>query len=168
MLRSRRGKRVKLCCGETWGVAQARWKPAEESARWKPAVASSGRRRRACGWLSREQRSWRSPELGGRVWWKITIDDPGAGRLTGGYENPNVGLVVWTEMLSLWCNGKWCHRMLLNRRLDWGKTAVFMSKADYLDCVPPVLISLSIWRAPPELSLKTTCLNFIYHHIESE
>ncbi len=34
--------------------------------------------------------------------------------------------------------------MLLNRRLDGGKTAVFMSKADYLDCVPPVLISLSI------------------------
>ncbi len=52
--------------------------------------------------------------------------------------------------------------MLLNRRLGGGKTAVFMSKADYLDCVPPVLISLSIWRAPPELSLKTTCLNFIY------
>ncbi len=52
--------------------------------------------------------------------------------------------------------------MLFNRRLDGGKTAVFMSKADYLDCVPPVLISLSIWRAPPELSLKTTCLNFIY------
>ncbi len=51
--------------------------------------------------------------------------------------------------------------MLLNRRLDGGKTAVFMSKADYLDCVPPVLISLSIWRAPPELSLKTMCLNFI-------
>ncbi len=22
---------MKLCCGETWGVAQARWKPAEES-----------------------------------------------------------------------------------------------------------------------------------------
>ncbi len=37
-LRSRSGKRVKLCCGETWGVAQARW---------KPAVATSGRRRRA-------------------------------------------------------------------------------------------------------------------------
>ncbi len=52
--------------------------------------------------------------------------------------------------------------MLLNRRLDGGMSAVFMSKADYLDCVPPVLISLSIWRAPPELSLKTTCLNFIY------
>ncbi len=51
--------------------------------------------------------------------------------------------------------------MLLNRRLDGGKSAVFMSKADYLDCVPPVLISLSIWHAPPELSLKTTCLNFI-------
>ncbi len=51
--------------------------------------------------------------------------------------------------------------MLLNRRLDGGKTAVFMSKADYLDCVPPVLISLSIWRAPPELSLKTMFLNFI-------
>ncbi len=32
---------------------------------------------------------------------KIKIDDPGAGRLTGGYENPNMGLVVWTEMLSL-------------------------------------------------------------------
>ncbi len=23
---------MKLCCSETWGVAQARWKPAEESA----------------------------------------------------------------------------------------------------------------------------------------
>ncbi len=34
--------------------------------------------------------------------------------------------------------------MLLNRRLGGGKTAVFMSEADYLDCVPPVLISLSI------------------------
>ncbi len=41
---------------------------------------------------------------------------------------PSMGLVVWTEMLGLWCNGKWCHRMLLNRQLDGGKTAVFMSE----------------------------------------
>ncbi len=32
---------------------------------------------------------------------KIKIDDPGASRLTGGYENPIMDLVVWTEMLSL-------------------------------------------------------------------
>ncbi len=32
---------------------------------------------------------------------KIKVDDHGAGRLTGGYENPNMGLVVWMEMLSL-------------------------------------------------------------------
>ncbi len=61
---------------------------------------------------------------------KIKINDSGAGRLTGGYEEkiPSIGLVVWTEMLSLRWNGKWCHRMLLNRRLDGGKSAVFMSK----------------------------------------
>ncbi len=70
---------MKLCCGETWGEAQARWKPAEESAE------SSGRD---------EARS--SAAVSGEK-----IDDPGAGRLTGGYENPNMGLVVWTEMLSL-------------------------------------------------------------------
>ncbi len=73
---------MKLCCGETWGVAQARWKPAEESAE------SSGRD---------EARS----SAGKKNKNKIKIDDPGAGRLTGRNENPNMGLVVWTEMLSL-------------------------------------------------------------------
>ncbi len=115
---------------EGWGAeAGSEWSfAAVKPGAWPRLVGS--RRRRACGWLSREQRSWRSPELCGRVWWKIKIkiDDPGAGRLTGVYENPNMGLVVWTEMLSLWCNGKWCHRMLLNRQLDGGKAAVFMSK----------------------------------------
>ncbi len=61
-LRSRSGGTSEACCGENWGMAQARW---------RSAAATSGRRRRACGWLSREQRSWRSLELGGRVWWKI-------------------------------------------------------------------------------------------------
>ncbi len=69
---------MKLCCGETWGVVQARWKPAEEIAE------SSGR-----------------DEARSSAGNKIKIDDPGAGRLTGRNENPNMGLVVWTEMLSL-------------------------------------------------------------------
>ncbi len=80
---------MKLCIGETWGVAQARWKPAEESV-WlveqRAAVVTKPRARRPC-------------MVKNKI--KIKIDDPGAGRLTGGYENPNMGLVVWTEMLSL-------------------------------------------------------------------
>ncbi len=120
-LRSWSGKRVKLAAVKTGA-----WPRLVEG------LLLSGRRRRACGWLSREQRSWQSPELGDRVWWKINKNK---NRRSWGRQIDRrlrkktiMGLLVWTEMLRLWCNGKWCHRMLLNRQLDGGKTAVFMSK----------------------------------------
>ncbi len=36
--------------------------------------------------------------------------------------------------------------------IQWYRQLYLCPRVDYLDCVPPVLISLSIWRAPPELS----------------
>ncbi len=60
---------------------------------------------------------------------KIIINDPGTRRIDRRLRKiPSMGLVVWMELLLLRCNGKWCHRMLLNHQLDGGKSAVFMSK----------------------------------------
>ncbi len=67
------------CCGETWGVAQARWKPAEESvwlAEQRAAVVTKPRALRPClvKNKNKNRRSWgrqidrriRKPQHGSR------------------------------------------------------------------------------------------------------
>ncbi len=65
---------MKLCCGETWGVAQARWKPAEESAesssldeaRSSAAVSGEKYNKNRRSWGRQIDRRIRKPQHGSR------------------------------------------------------------------------------------------------------
>ncbi len=128
-LRSRSGKRVRLCCGENLGAAKARW---------RPAATTSGGGEHLAGWAESSGRdeAWSSAAVSGE-------ERHGADRLSGGYEKiPSIGLVVWTVMLSLWCNGKRCHRMIPNHQMNGGKSAIFISKC-WLPCLRTTCVDLA-------------------------
>ncbi len=75
----------------------------------------------------------------------IYIDDPGAGRLTGGYEKSP----AWVSLFGRKC---WVCDAMENGATECCLTVNWMEvrqlylcpRVDYLDCVPPVLIRLSI------------------------
>ncbi len=91
----------------------------------------------------------------GRVWWKIKIDDPGCPRLQ--IDRRLQKTPSWVSLFGWKC---WVCDVMVNGATECCLTVNWMEvrqlylcpRVDYLDCVPPVLIRLNIWRAPPEPS----------------